>query len=384
MLSSKGYLSAKGTVNQIELGKDLLEYYSEELLVYLNCELKIGDNNCWLRLITSKHRSIFHPLKHILLLLFLNKSIDDIDEIKGEKYLPFGNGKYPCLNPAAEHYKQLCIDDVTLGRERNRGGKPRGLFECLLCGFSYSRIGPDNSEEDKYRYNKVINFGSVWFDKLKKLNEDGFTNKEIAKKLNVGVHTVWRYLNGFERKEIPKVSNKKVQNLKQRWLQLIEQNPTYSQNQIRNLDKGLYSSLYAIDSEWLKNNSPKSTVYSKGNKRVDWSKRDKDYLVQIKYAIEKIENLSPPQRVTLNRIENIANLSRLNKNLDKLPETNDYLSDKLESIEAFQLRRIKWAMDEIERSGEEITYSKVVMKANVYKASSNILDEIKKALGLDS
>lgn len=70
MLNSKGYLSAKGTVNQTELGKDLLEYYSEELLIYLNCELKIGDNNCWLRLITSKHRSIFHPLKHILLLLF--------------------------------------------------------------------------------------------------------------------------------------------------------------------------------------------------------------------------------------------------------------------------------------------------------------------------
>lgn len=258
------------------------------------------------------------------------------------------------------------------------------MFECLLCGFSYSRIGPDNNEEDKYRYNKVINFGPVWFDELKKLNQDGFTNKEIAKKLNVSVHTVWKYLNGFEIKGTSKVSNQKVQKLKQRWLELIEQNPTYSQNQIRNLDKGLYSSLYAIDSEWLKNNSPKSTMYSEGNKRVDWSKRDKDYLVQIKYAIETIENLLPPQRVTLNRIETITNLSKLNQKLDKLPETKGYLSDKLESIEAFQLRRIKWAMDEIERSGEEITYSKVVMKANVYKASSNILDEIKKALGLDS
>lgn len=85
MLNSKGYLNAKGTVNQTKLGGDLLKYFGEELLEYLNCELRIGDNNCWLRLITSKNRSIFHPLKHAE-----NTHIQDFTQIY--KYLMQVNG----------------------------------------------------------------------------------------------------------------------------------------------------------------------------------------------------------------------------------------------------------------------------------------------------
>lgn len=303
--------------------------------------------------------------------------------MKGQSYAPFGQGQYPCLNPAAEHYKNLCIDEVIIERDRNGGGRIKGTFKCQLCGFSYSRIGPDKDEKDKFQYSKVREFGPVWFHKLKTLKEDGFSNKEIAKCLNVSVHTIWKYLNGFKRKENQNVSNQKIQMLKQRWLELVKQNPTYSQNQIRNLDKGLYSSLYAIDSEWLKNNSPKSSVYSEGNRRVDWILRDTEYLVKVKEAIEKIDNASPPQRITLNRVETEANLNGLKQKLLKLPNTSDYLSGKLESKEDFQLRRAKWAVEELKSDGEIVTYSKVITKANVYGASTTVLDEIKNFLEMD-
>ena len=55
-----------------------------------------------------------------------------------------------------------------------------------------------------------MDFGPVWLDKLQSLvHEEGFTQKEAAKWLNVSVYTVWRYLNGFKKERI-KYQRKKL------------------------------------------------------------------------------------------------------------------------------------------------------------------------------
>jgi transcriptional regulator with XRE-family HTH domain len=381
MLSKRGYLTVKGAINQTKLGKDLISYYGKELLKYLNCEIKPGDNNCWLRLITSKHRNVFHPLKHILLLVFLQESIDNIEENENKSFSVFGEGPYPCLNPAAEHYGQRVINDVQIKRDHNTGN-PRGLFVCGKCGFSYSRIGPDNDINDQFRYNKVIEYGPVWKDKLNYfINEENLSQKETAKRLKVSVETVRRYLNGFEKrpkKEAPTL--KKLNELKKQWLNLVKQYPNYSQNQIRELDKRLYTLLYHYDKEWLQQNSPIGRFYSGENNRVNWEDRDKQALGLIKKAIEEILNEEKPIRITIHRIEQETGISKLKTKLEKMPQTKEFLLSKLESVEQFQLRRAKWAIEMIKKQGMHVSKSKVMEMANLHKASIETMSKIDKLI----
>ncbi|OKO87773.1 Tn7-like transposition protein D [Geobacillus proteiniphilus] len=381
MLSKRGYLTAQGFVNQTKLGRNLIRYYGDELLKYLNCEVKPGDANCWLRLLTSKHRAIFHPLKHILLLVFLQESVDSIKENENKSFFAFGEGPYPCLNPVAEHYGQRLIEDVQIKRDENTGN-PRGLFVCEKCGFSYSRIGPDKDINDQFRYNKVIEYGPVWKEKLNYfINNENLSKKETARRLNVSIETVRRYLNGFEKqpkKEAPTI--KKLDELKKRWLNLVEQYPNYSQNQLRELDKGLYTLLYYYAKEWLQQNSPKGKTYHNGNKRFNWEERDKQVLPLIKKAIEKILNEEKPIRVTLYRIAQEAGISGLKSKLEKMPETKQYILSKLESVEQFQLRRAKWAIEMIKKQGMHVSKSKVMEMANLHKASIETMSKIDKLI----
>ena len=55
----------------------------------------------------------------------------------------------------------------------------------------------------------------------------------------------------------------------------------------------------------------------------------------------------------------------LEKNLDKLPLTQTYLSEVVESVEMFQNRRIRWAIKEIHQRGEEVKTWKVMRLAGL-------------------
>lgn len=272
--------------------------------------------------------------------------------------------------------------EVVISRERNNGGKPRGLFKCPKCEFTYSRIGPDKSDDDLFRYNKVIKFGAIWEENLRNLiYKDGLTYKEAAMKLKVSVGTVGRYLKGFVKKGNAFDENSaKIEDMKNQWLELIRKYPDFSQKKIRNLDKKLYSSLYAHDKEWLQSNSPKITYESKGNGRIDWGKRDKEFLGKVKLAIDKIESSIPPIRVTVNRIEVESNIKGLNMKIEKLPLTKEYILSKVESVEQYQMRRAEWAIGEIRKDDPYISLSKVLTKSNLYKASSEIIDFVQRLI----
>ncbi|TMU83779.1 hypothetical protein FGG79_18970 [Bacillus sp. BHET2] len=375
-LGLKGYLSVNGTVNQIELAEDLLNFYGEDLLSIFNCSFNPGENFSWVRLITSKHRSVFHPVYHLLLQCFLNISVSDLNKVENKKYSHFGTGPFPCLNPAANHYKELLINDVQIKRDHNTGN-PRGLFTCE-CGYEYVRIGPDKGLDDIYRYNRVYEYGSVWKERLfyLVLNQK-LTYKAAAAELQVSHETVRRYINNFKKqpkKQPPTLS--KIDTLKERWLTLVNENPGYSQDQIRNQDKGLYSLLFQYDKEWLKENSPKFVPFSIGNKRVKWVERDQQYFDLVKTTVRNIKN-SPgkPIRVTINRIETESGLYFISRNLENLPQIKKYLEIVIEPTQDFQIRKAKWAIKQLEKAYEEVSLSKVINMLNLYHALNSELIE---------
>ena len=67
----------------------------------------------------------------------------------------------------------------------------------------------------------------------------------------------------------------------------------------------------------------------------------------------------------------------LEKHLRKLPRTKAYLESVKETVEDFQIRRIEWAIAELDRQGEEILEWKIMRLACLRTDCS---DRVKKYL----
>ncbi len=64
--------------------------------------------------------------------------------------------------------------------------------------------------------------------------------------------------------------------------------------------------------------------------------------------------MNKPVRITVSKIGTTIGLKALlEKHLDKLPQTKAYLESVTETVEEFQIRRIEWAIRELDRRGEE-------------------------------
>lgn len=182
-----------GSIHVRELLDEFSSYHSPALLKLLSCELRgrdIEKTNWLLRLVRPpKHAQ--HPLYHLLLIQFLGCTVENLLH-SPEGVCPFGEAPWPCLNPAADHYRQPVITECQLG-DRLRNGKPTGRFSCE-CGFAYARAGPDSSPDDRCRVGRMISFGPIWEAKLKQLWKDSSLSlSEIGRKLNVDPLTVRRH-----------------------------------------------------------------------------------------------------------------------------------------------------------------------------------------------
>lgn len=164
-------------------------HYGEAFLSELNGE--VGKEDSWLHKLLRKPRVACHPLRHILLLGFLGESVESMmNEIsKGSnQFDPFGQGPWPCLNKAADHYMEQTITSCKITRG-SKTGKPVGTFACN-CGFVYSRSGPDIIESDRYRVGRVKEFGDVWIKKLAEMSNQDLAARSQAKLLGCDPQTV--------------------------------------------------------------------------------------------------------------------------------------------------------------------------------------------------
>ena len=169
-LNDIGMVDRQGSVFSFELSKQFINYYPAEFLTYLKCNIDANKNSNWLRKLTRKQYCYVHPLRHILFIRFLFGSVKEFYALYKEAQIvekansPFGLGPWPCLNPAADHYKE----DTILNYKLSKNGKPRrliGIFECS-CGYSYSKV-ESKSDEDRYKKRVTIQFGEVWEEKFK-------------------------------------------------------------------------------------------------------------------------------------------------------------------------------------------------------------------------
>ncbi|WP_072874544.1 TnsD family Tn7-like transposition protein [Alicyclobacillus tolerans] len=365
-LKEIGLANVHGHVRQVEFRRVFVNYYGEPFLEVMQSSVSERDDN-WLNAIVRKHRKTFHPIRHLLLMQFLGISLDDLF-MKEPVNQPFGSSPWLCLNPAADHYLQPVVEDMSI-RYDSKVKSPIGTFACS-CGFVYARKGPDTHADDKYRIGRIKALGAVWEHKLSELLQDNLSLREIARRLQVDVNTVRKYADLAQKTRqaiSPNVPDDLRERQRQAWLELVNQNEKKSRTELRQMNKALYTWLYRNDKSWLMEHSPKQTRVITANSRVNWGQRDEEILALVQTEVTRIlTSDGKPERISISRIgKRIGCLSLLEKHLGKMPQTRLYLESVKESVEDFQMRRIKWAIQEIESEGLDLQWWRIVRKAGI-------------------
>jgi hypothetical protein len=167
----------------------------------------------------------------------------------------------------------------------------------------------------------------------------------------------------------------------------MRQYPNKSKTELRRINGALYIWLYRNDKEWLNENSPELKSTTNINLRVDWKQRDEEILERVKVAVAGIlATDTKPQRITISSAGSKAGIRPLlEKHLDKFPKTKAYLEEYTESIKDFQIRRIKWAIQELQNEGQELKLWRIYRLAGIRQENEAALkaEVLKLINGLD-
>ena len=335
LLNRKGFLSVNGGVSQRDLCQSMIHYYGEEILTAFKSDIEIDNEYNWVKVLTRKQRRVVHPVRHLLFLNFLGESIESISTIALKSKRSF----YPCLNPTSSHYKKLVIGSVKITADY-KTREPVGTFKCS-CGFIYSRKMAGNI----YKIGRVKEYGLVWESKLKDLvTAQRLSVSAIAKELRCDYKTVVRYASKIGLKHLINTSmciefnyplkgpQNKNQSLLKRYeedvIYFVRENPDANYSLIRDNFKKEFSYIYHHDKEWLNINIPKVNTHKNGSFRKVgiWEKRDYETQMELQNIYSEL-NINGTKKISKTMImRKTGKLAMLEKNIDKLPLCNSFLS----------------------------------------------------------
>jgi hypothetical protein len=167
----------------------------------------------------------------------------------------------------------------------------------------------------------------------------------------------------------------KLNSCKDAILEEFKANKDINRTKLRERLKKEYMYIYRYDKEWLFNNLPRKSKSKPNNLRVDWIKRDQEYMELIRARYEELLKCGVEKRITIgNLAKPLGILGNLEKKIDKLPKTKEFLEEISESAKEFQLRRCKATIDKILNEEQEIKLWKVQRIAAI---RSNQFEELK-------
>ncbi|MBZ1329747.1 hypothetical protein FDG42_08830 [Clostridium botulinum] len=377
LLKNKGYTTIKNHIRQRKLYEDFKSCYSNKLLDKLESNINWNNQSNWLALITRKPKTVIHPIRHILFIMFLCGSVKQFfnNRNKVEEKC-----KFPCLNPVSSHYREFVVTKVIISADY----KTRdliGTFECD-CGFKYSR----RMDADEFRIGRIKEFGAVWEEVLRNKLLSNISSKhsirKIANIMRCDCKTVVRYaeklglgylLNSSIRFNNVKHSSNKYniidleQIYKKDILKEIRENPQLSRNQLRVKLKKQYIYLYRHDKEWLyKSLPPRKKIIGTNNRSKNWIVKDDEILKKLKKEYENIISTNSRPRITISLLgRKIGKLADIQKNIDKLPNTRDYLQTICETVDKYQLYRVNEVCTKLLKSDKVIKEWKVLRLAGL-------------------
>ncbi len=349
-LYQRNLASYSGKLKRANIFDELFAHFGTELFSLLQVPLESIENSWWLRLL-RKPRVANHTLYHLLMQNFLNLDLN----IAAVPKSPFGQKPWRCLNRTSEHFGKLVVQQLEVNLTLNER-EPIGTFRCD-CGFHYRRVGPDQTPKDTWRIDRMAEYGKTWRDALQTAwNDPAYSLRKIARELGFDPATIKNQarlqgLIGRGLKQKPSTlpvivaAEHADQIRQQQWLELKQQHPDHSTQQLRNRNPALYTWLYRYTKVWLRENSPKRQRKPQDSQRINWIARDKDIALRLRIAANAIQQLRKPfVRVSKTRLVSEVGVEAIAfAHLDKLPATKKCLEELVESREDFAVRRI-WAV----------------------------------------
>lgn len=271
-------------------------YYGQDILELLNLQFESEKAETWLKGFFGKRAyTISHPIKHIAIINWLyDGKIEEFLQDLLRKLVRKKEQYWPCLNKAANHYREPVIKGYDL-KYNSTKKYYIATFSCS-CGFRYTRRL--EKIDDIYIKSRVIQFGDVWERKLKELLEDKtLCISEVARRLDTDKTVVLAH--GIKLGIIDKSKARK------------------------------YKRRECNDKVWVRKEKKINT--ENGNRivqirRVDWSKRDGELSRAVEQQVEKYIREGDSKKITISRIGKELNcLYLLQKHLDKLPLTKEIL-----------------------------------------------------------
>ncbi|MBT2644328.1 TnsD family transposase [Bacillus sp. ISL-41] len=378
LLRNKGYLSSSGYVNQKLLAEQFISYYGKEVLKACQSTVHYEESSCWLKALTRKHRKAFHPIRHVLFIHFLGESLESIHLVTCHKDNPFGNGPYFCLNKAAEHYGKPVITDVAIC---SRTKQKIGTFKCE-CGFHYTKREMDQGEGKELSISRVKQFGDLWINTVKDMIHQGkMSYRAVANILEVDTGTVIKYAKHNLIKD-KKTKDNGIIAKKKEWMALVLQNEGLSVTQLRNINKSLYMFLYRNDKQWLKEYCPK-IKRERINTRIDWNKRDYELKMEIHKAVTKLLNQQPLKQITISSVgAEVGKRNLLQKHLEKLPISKTFLNNYLEDTVAFQIRRVRFTISQLNENYKIAAKWRIIRAAGLKKPIHPKIEQLFEKYGI--
>jgi len=365
LLKSKDYRYLTGISKCGRLGSALMEFYGQEFLELFDA---YNSGSCqWHRRILYSKGNVNHPVYHLLMIRFLAGSAESffkVGHLKPTEFMWFGEPPYPCMNKICEYYSQGVIERIeTVTRS---AGEYNAVFICPYCGMIYKRRTSIRKERKNPEQITIADYGRKFKEKLTELVIAGKTTNFISNILHYNFYAI---LNlevkyGFLPEERIKKSEAKTKEIiskkipeeqqrkycRDKWLELISTNPLARRCDLYSKSGGCYAWLKANDNEWFEENAPRSR---RGNGSVDWERRDAEYIELLKITIEKIRDEEKPRRIALTTIMKSSGICTLSKNLasGRLPKTQAFLDENLESAEQWHKRKILWAVKVLREQG---------------------------------
>ncbi len=390
LLYEKGLASNNYRVKQDELHDMVVNHYGSELLEILESSLDRNDEYNWLKAATRNVSRTVHPLRHILLILFLTGDMDIFFQGIRKRYNPFGKGTWPCLNRAADHYRQDVVTNLRITADY-KTREPVGTFSCD-CGYIYSRKGPDKSENDKYRKGRVKAFGYVWENKLKELLCDQcHSYNEMARQLGCDIKTIHKFEalyadSNFDNNDADKIDQPRPEGLlKEEYrnglLHILKEYPKLSRTEVRRLCQKEYTFLYRYDREWLFKMLPAVKTQKGSQGYIDWDQRDQEILLQLQKARSDLLKRTKPIRISKNSMGKASGaLSMLEKHLHKLLRCEEFINKVTETKQQFQLRRCRIIIRRMQEEGWPLLDWKIQREGGLsrkdYELIRNQLEQI--------
>lgn len=399
LLLERGYAYYNGRIRNTKLFNDFIGYFTQPVLERLGC-MPFSAEKGWLAKLLEKNRSniIHHPLRNLLLLRFLETTAKDFFTDFTE-YKPFGDGPYPCLNRASEHYGEMTISncqvmDNTVKKQRE---KPLGIFVCE-CGYTYQRVGPDSSRKDRFTYSSIKEYGKTWETKLEELWSDltlsvGGIARTLkvsnllvvrhAMRLNLPMNTPdSRTVQGYERHRHPyKIVSESLSKHRSNLLSTLETFPEITRQQLLEKANTSYLWLRRNDSDWMDDNLPAAVDGKRKGDILDWVKIDEDLSQEVDNICREVLDARPVLRVSITEIiKRTEKQTWLEKRGTKLPKTAAVVNKYLESLEDYMLRKIQIMEKDFLSRKISIPRSEFIYQLNLRNETSRTSPRIQNAI----